>query len=175
MQSIYNYIPETEHVCRVQWVAAVLYLQFVLHVMSFRLWNMFCTETLALSAVCVCAVSNMDAFCSSLISCFPCLLRRYCVSDFEMVPVAPIITSYYYYYYYHLLYAEYLYLSFWENGVAAILLLLFTVLISLVSVLIIIITIIIINVIFTFIIITNYILKRLTIYNIIRHINLVII
>jgi hypothetical protein len=32
-QGIYNYIPETNHVARVYSVAAVLYLQFVLHVM----------------------------------------------------------------------------------------------------------------------------------------------
>ena len=36
MQGIYNYIPETNHVSRVYSVAAVLYLQSVLHVMSFR-------------------------------------------------------------------------------------------------------------------------------------------
>jgi hypothetical protein len=32
MQGIYNYLPETKHVSRVYSVAAVLYLQFVLHV-----------------------------------------------------------------------------------------------------------------------------------------------
>jgi len=32
MQGIYNYIPETSHVSRAYSVAAVLYLQFVLHV-----------------------------------------------------------------------------------------------------------------------------------------------
>jgi hypothetical protein len=32
MQSIYNYIPETNHDSTVYSVAAVLYLQFVLHV-----------------------------------------------------------------------------------------------------------------------------------------------
>jgi hypothetical protein len=53
MQSIYNYIPETNHVCRVYSVAAVLYLQSMLHVMLFRMLNMFCTFTLALSVVCV--------------------------------------------------------------------------------------------------------------------------
>jgi len=37
MQGIYNYIRETNHVSRVYSVAAVLYLQFVLHVMLFRL------------------------------------------------------------------------------------------------------------------------------------------
>ena len=33
---IYNYIPETNHVYRIYSVTAVLYLQFVLHVMLFR-------------------------------------------------------------------------------------------------------------------------------------------
>ena len=53
LQSICKYIPETNQVFRVWSVAALLYLQFVLHVMLFRPWNMFCTFTLALSAVCV--------------------------------------------------------------------------------------------------------------------------
>jgi len=35
MLGIYNDIPETNHVSRVYRVAAVLYLQFVLHVMLF--------------------------------------------------------------------------------------------------------------------------------------------
>jgi len=33
----------------------------------------------------------MAGSCSSLISCFPGMLRTYCLSEFEMVPVAPII------------------------------------------------------------------------------------
>jgi hypothetical protein len=53
MQGICIYIPETNHVSRVCNVAAVLYLQFLLHVMSFRVWNMFCTFTLAIFVVCV--------------------------------------------------------------------------------------------------------------------------
>jgi hypothetical protein len=36
MQSIYNYIPETNHVPRLYSFATVLYFQFVLHVMLFR-------------------------------------------------------------------------------------------------------------------------------------------
>ena len=36
MRGIYNYIPETNHVSRAYSVAAILYLQFVLHVMLFR-------------------------------------------------------------------------------------------------------------------------------------------
>ena len=39
MQGMYNYTPETKHVSRVYSVAAVLNLQFVLHVMLFHQWN----------------------------------------------------------------------------------------------------------------------------------------
>jgi hypothetical protein len=42
---------------------------------------------------CMCAVPNMAAVYISLISCFPDRLFRYCLNDFEMVPVAPIITG----------------------------------------------------------------------------------
>ena len=51
LQAIYKYIIETNRVSRIHSVAAVLYLQFVLHVMLFRPWNMLCTFTLALSVV----------------------------------------------------------------------------------------------------------------------------
>ena len=36
IQGIYNYTPKTKHVSRMYSFAAVLYLQFVLHVMLFR-------------------------------------------------------------------------------------------------------------------------------------------
>jgi hypothetical protein len=36
MRDIYNYIPETNHVSRVYSVAAILFIQFVLHEMSFH-------------------------------------------------------------------------------------------------------------------------------------------
>jgi len=41
----------------------------------------------------MCAVPNMAVFCSSLISWFPAMLLTYFLNDFEMVPVAPIITG----------------------------------------------------------------------------------
>ena len=41
----------------------------------------------------MCAVHNMTAFCSSLISCFPAMLLRCSLTDFEVVPVAPTITG----------------------------------------------------------------------------------
>ena len=39
------------------------------------------------------AVGNMAVFCSSLILCIPSTLLRYCLGDFGMVQVAPIITG----------------------------------------------------------------------------------
>jgi len=53
MQGIYNCIPDTSLVSRVHSVAAVTWLQFVLHVMLFGVLNTFCTFTSALPAVCV--------------------------------------------------------------------------------------------------------------------------
>jgi hypothetical protein len=41
----------------------------------------------------MCAVPNMAVFCSSLTSWFPDILLTYFLNDFEMVPVAPIITG----------------------------------------------------------------------------------
>jgi len=38
----------------------------------------------------LCAVPNMAVFCSSFMSCFPGILRRYFLQDLETVPVAPI-------------------------------------------------------------------------------------
>ena len=41
----------------------------------------------------VCAVPSMAVFCSSLTSCFPGMLLMYFLNDYEIVPVAPIITG----------------------------------------------------------------------------------
>jgi len=41
----------------------------------------------------MCAVPNMAVFCSFLTSWFPGMLLTYFLNDFEMVPVAPIITG----------------------------------------------------------------------------------
>ena len=81
MQGIYSYVPETNHVFRACSVAAVLYLQFVLHVMLFRMLNMYCTFTSALPTVSVqCPIWLFAVI--TLISCFPSLLLRYGLSDF---------------------------------------------------------------------------------------------
>ena len=70
---------------------------------EFQCW-IYCIFTLVLSEVC--AVHNMAVFSSSLTSCFPDMLLTYFLNDFEIAPVAPIITGItfvYYYYYYYLL------------------------------------------------------------------------
>ena len=41
----------------------------------------------------MCAVPNMAVFCTSLISSFPGMLLRYFLSDYEIVPLAPVITG----------------------------------------------------------------------------------
>ena len=87
MQGIYNYIHETDSVSSVYTAAAVLYLQFVLHVMLFRPWSMFCTVTLALPAVYVCS-AHYTCFLQSL---------NFTLSWY----VAQVLSDDYYYYYYY--------------------------------------------------------------------------
>ena len=41
----------------------------------------------------MCAVSNLAVFCNYSTSCFPGILLTYFLNDFEIVPVAPIITG----------------------------------------------------------------------------------
>jgi len=91
MRGINNYIPETNHVSSVYSVAAVLNLQFVLHVMLFRMLSMFCIFTLALSIVR--EQCPKFFFVCFLISCFFGMLLGYYLNDFEMVPAASIITG----------------------------------------------------------------------------------
>ena len=52
---------------------------------------MFCTFTLVLLEIRV--LPNMAVCCSSLILCFPGMLLRNFLNDFEMVPVAPTVTG----------------------------------------------------------------------------------
>ena len=41
----------------------------------------------------MCAVPSTAVFCSSMTACFPGMLLTYFLNDFEIVPVAPIITG----------------------------------------------------------------------------------
>jgi hypothetical protein len=91
MQGIYTYIPEINHVPKEYNVPAILSLMFVVPISLAPL--------LALSYFYIstfwsmCAVPSMAVFCSSLTSRFPGMVLTYFLNDFEMVPVAPIITG----------------------------------------------------------------------------------
>jgi hypothetical protein len=91
MQCIYTYIPETNHVPREHRVAAILVLLFmVLISLVPALTPLYLYVSTSRS---VCAVPNMAVVRSSVISCLPSVLLRFCLNDFQMVPVAPITTS----------------------------------------------------------------------------------
>jgi hypothetical protein len=83
-QSIYTYIPETNHVPKGYNVAAILSLPFMA--------PMSLVPALALLYFYVstfrnmCAVPNVAVFCISLTSWFPGMVFTYFLNDFEMVP-----------------------------------------------------------------------------------------
>ena len=85
MQVIYTYIPETNYVPRdlLLLFMALISLVSVLNLLYFYI-STFRS---------MCSVPNMTVFCSSLTSCFPGMLLTYFLNDFEIVPVAPIITG----------------------------------------------------------------------------------
>ena len=91
MQGTYTYIPKTNHVPREYLVAALMVLLFILLISLVpALTPLYLYVSIFRS---MCAVPNMSVFCSSLTSWFPGMLLTYFLNDFEMVPVAPIITG----------------------------------------------------------------------------------
>ena len=91
MQGFYNYIPETDHICRVSNIAATQQLQFVVHVMLFPVLNVL--QVYISTSQSMCAVPSLAVFCSSLILYFLGMLFRCVLNDFEIVPVAHVITG----------------------------------------------------------------------------------
>ena len=91
MQGIYTYIPETNYVPREYSVAATLLLLFMVLISLVPVLNLLYFYISTFRSMC--AVPNMAVFCSSLTSCFPGMLLTYFLNDFEIVPVAPIITG----------------------------------------------------------------------------------
>ena len=75
MQGIYKYITAVHHVCMVYDVAVILCYSIRFTQCYFPRQTVR-TRTLALSAVCVCAVPSMAVACSSLTSCYPGVLFR---------------------------------------------------------------------------------------------------
>ena len=90
-QFIYTNIPETKYVPREYSVAAILLLLFMVLISLVTVLNLlhFYIGTFRSDR----AVPNMAVFCSSLNICFPSMLLTYFLNDFEIVPVAPIITG----------------------------------------------------------------------------------
>jgi hypothetical protein len=91
MQGIYTYIPETNHVPRKHGVAVILVLLFMVRISlvpALTLLYLYVTTFRSM-----CAVPNMAVFCGSLTSWFPRILLTYFLNNFEMVPLAPIITG----------------------------------------------------------------------------------
>ena len=91
MQGIYNYIPETNYVPREYSVAAILFLLFMVLISLVSVLNILYFYVSAFRSMC--AVVNISVFCRSLTSCFPGILLTYFLNDFEIVPVAPVITG----------------------------------------------------------------------------------
>jgi len=90
-QGIYTYIPETNYVPREYSVAAILLLLFMVLISLVAVLNLLYFYISTYRSMC--AVPNMAVFCSSLTSCFPSMLLTYFLNEFEIVPVAPIITG----------------------------------------------------------------------------------
>jgi len=91
MQGIYTYIPETNYVPREYSVAAILLLLFMVLISLVPVLNLLQFYISAFRSMC--AVPNMAVFWSFLTSYFPGVLLTYFINDFEIVPVAPVITG----------------------------------------------------------------------------------
>ena len=89
MQGINTYIFETNHFPREHSVSAILSLLFMVSISLVPALALLYFYVSTFRSMCT--VPNMAVFCSSLTPRFPGMLLTYCLNDFEMVPVAPII------------------------------------------------------------------------------------
>ena len=81
----------TNYVPREYSVATILLLLFMVLISLVSVLNLLYFYISIFRSIC--AVPNMAVFWSSLTSCFPCMLLMYFLNDFQIVPVAPIITG----------------------------------------------------------------------------------
>ena len=91
MQGIYTYIHETNYVPKEYSVAAILLLLFMVLISLVSVLNLLYFYISTFRSMC--AVPIMAVFYSSLTSWFLGMLLTYFLNDFEIVPVAPIITG----------------------------------------------------------------------------------
>ena len=101
MQGIYTHIPETNYVPREYSVAAILLLLFMVLISFVSVLNLLYFYISIFRSMR--AVPNVAVFCSSLTSSFPGMLLTYFLNDFEIVPVAPIITGITFVFTFHIL------------------------------------------------------------------------
>ena len=100
MQGIYTYIPETNYVRREYSVAAILLLLFMVLTSLVSVLNLLYSYISTFRSMC--AVPNMAVFCSSLTSWIPGMLLTYFLNDYEIAPVAPIITGITFFFTFHM-------------------------------------------------------------------------
>ena len=91
MQGISTYIPKTNYVPREYSVAAILLLLLMVLITLVSVLNLLYFYVSTFRSMC--AVPSMPLSCSSLTSCFPGMLLAYFLNDYEIVPVALIITG----------------------------------------------------------------------------------
>jgi len=91
MRGIYTYITDTNYVPREYSVETILLLLFIVFISLVSVLNLLYFYISTFRSMC--AVPNMAVFWSSLTSCYPGMLLTYFMNDFEIVPVAPIITD----------------------------------------------------------------------------------
>jgi hypothetical protein len=91
LQGSHTYIPETNHIPREYTVAAILSLLFMVPVSPVPALTLLYFYSGTFRSMC--AVPNMAVFCCSITSWFLGMLLTCFLNDFEMVPVAPIITG----------------------------------------------------------------------------------
>ena len=91
MEGIFTYIPETNYVPREYSVVAILLSLFLVLTPLISVLNLLYFYISTFRSMC--AVSNMAVFWISLTSCCPGIFLTYFLNDFEIVPVAPIITG----------------------------------------------------------------------------------
>jgi hypothetical protein len=96
-QGIHTCVPETNHVSRVHSAAAIPHVLLMVHIALSAILNSF----VLLHQQCVCC-AQYNCFLQFLDSCFPGTLLKYCLKDFEMVPIAPIITGFTFVFTFHM-------------------------------------------------------------------------
>ena len=91
MQGNYTYIPQTNYVPREYSVVAILLLLFMVLIALDSVLNLLYFYISTFRSMC--AVTSMAVFCISLTSWFPGMLLTYFRYDFEIAPLATIITG----------------------------------------------------------------------------------